>query len=237
MANALGLDTAGCNGIAYWSVAKQHGVKFAAARATISWGYQDKWFSHNWRGMKELGIHRLAYHVLYPSQPFKIQAENFLRVVGDDWENAYPVDDIELIQSCSNAQITDCLLSWDEFVSARANKVIDYSRKQFIDDYTELGEWRKQRDWFLAQYLNDRSKEAPPPPALPKGVTEWLIHQNADHYIAWPGFTPDSINLDIDRWNGDDAAVDNYFGVNQPPLDKLDILWREAELHGWNMEG
>ena len=60
---------------------------------------------------------------------------------------------------------------------------------------------------------------------------------NADHYIAWPGFTPDSINLDIDRWNGDDAAVDNYFGVNQPPLDKLDILWREAELHGWNMEG
>ena len=105
--------------------------------------------------------------------------------------------------------------------------MIDYSRKQFIDDYTELGTWRKQRDWFLAQYLLDRSKEMPAPPALPKGVDEWLVHQNADHYIAWPGFTPDSINLDIDRWNGDDAVCDAYFGaIPDPPLDRLAVLWQ-----------
>jgi GH25 family lysozyme M1 (1,4-beta-N-acetylmuramidase) len=238
VSNSLGIDTAGCNGICYWSVAKANGVHYAAARATISWGYQDNWFPHNWQGMKEQGIHRLAYHVLYPGQPFKAQAENFLRVVGDDWDDAFPINDIELVHNCSKAQITDCLLGWDEYVSARAPKVIDYSRKQFIDDYTELGEWRKQRDWHLAQYLNDRTKEAPPPPALPIGVTDWLVHQNADHFPAWAGLTPGSKDLDIDRWNGDGNAVDNYFhNVHEPsPAEKTEILWREAKLHDWNTE-
>lgn len=221
MIDALGIDTAGCNGVAYWGVAKSHNVRFGAGRATISWGYQDKWFPSNKQGMKDQGIHRFYYHILYPSQPFKPQAENFLRVVGDDWDDAHPVDDFELDQGCSKAQITDCILGWNEYVSARAPKVVNYSRKQWADTYTELGDWRRQYEWWLAQFLNDRSIEDPRPPDLPVGVLTYLIHQNADHYLAWPGFTPDSLNLDIDRWNGDDAAVDEYFGhgpVNPPAI-------------------
>lgn len=237
MTNSFGIDTAGCNGIAYWGIAKAHGVHFGAARATISWGYQDKWFPNSWKGMRELDIHRFAYHVLYPSQPYRTQAENFLRVIGDQWDDAFPVNDFELDQGCGKSQITDCILGFNEYVSQRAPKVVNYSRKSWIDAYTELGEWRKYYDWWLAQYL-DRTKEDIRPPDLPIGISTFLIHQNADHYPAWPGFTPGSLMLDTDRWNGDDTVCDAYFGVPiHPPVDKLEVLWREAGFHGWNLNG
>jgi GH25 family lysozyme M1 (1,4-beta-N-acetylmuramidase) len=226
MSNSFGIDSAGCNGISYWSIAKSHGVHFGAARATISWGYQDKWFPNSWQGMKEQGIHRFAYHVLYPSQSYKTQADNFLRVVGDQWDDAFPVNDFELDQGVGKSQTTDCILGFNDYVSQRAPKVVNYSRKSWVEEFTVLGEWRKYYDWWLAQYLNDRAKESPPPPVLPIGATKWLIHQNADHYPAWPGFTPDSKMMDTNRWNGDDSVCDAYFGaVINPPVDKLAILW------------
>jgi GH25 family lysozyme M1 (1,4-beta-N-acetylmuramidase) len=215
----FGIDEAGCNGQVYWSVAKAHNVIFGAARATISWGYQDKWFPSSWAGMKQLSICRFAYHVLYPAQPIPAQCDNFLRVVHEDWDNAYPVDDVELLHGCSKAQLTDAICSWDEYIAARAPKPVDYSRKQFLDDYTELGEWRKQRKWWLAQFLNDRSIEDPRPPDLPVGAENWLIHQNADHYPAWPGLSPGSLSLDTNRWNEAYIPIATFFG-EQPPVVK-----------------
>lgn len=231
MANALGIDTAGCNGRTYWDIAKEHGIVFGAARATISWGYQDKWFPDNWKMMKEQGIHRFAYHVLYPDQTAKAQVDNFLRCVGEDWTDAFPVLDAELTRGMTTKSvITNVFLSWLDGVKKYAPKPLIYSRKQWIDDYTYAGSWRHEYDWWLAQYLNDRWIEAPPPPALPTGAQDWLVHQNADHFPAWPGLTPDSHDLDIDRWNGDEAAVDAYFGAPQPPVT---IEQRVDRIEAW----
>jgi len=93
-------------------------------------------------------------------------------------------------------------------------KPIIYSRAQWINLYTVNDMWRTRYDWWLAQYLYDRTIARPAPPALPSGVTTWLIHQNCDKKPAWPGFAaPDFIQTcDINRWNGDDAAVVAYFG-------------------------
>jgi GH25 family lysozyme M1 (1,4-beta-N-acetylmuramidase) len=218
MIRALGIDTAGCNGQTCWNIAQAQTVVFGAARASISWGYQDKWFPSNWAGMKQNGIHRFSYHLLYPSQPYQSQCDNFLRVVGDNWDDAFPVIDAELDQGMSRTAITNCLCNCLQYIHDRAPKPLIYSRKQWIDTYTESGSWRNLYDWWLAQYLTNRAIEHPGPPDLPLGVTTWLIHQNADHFKAWPGLTPNSVDLDIDRWNGDSAAVDKYFGstVSQP---------------------
>ena len=124
-------------------------------------------------------------------------------------------------------------------MSARAPRVVNYSRKSWVDACTELGEWRKHYDWWLAQYQLDRTKEDIRFPDLPIGVTKFLIHQNADHYPSWDGFTPGSLSMDTNRWNGDDSVCDRYFGavVAPPvPLDKLGILWREAQKAGWDLE-
>jgi GH25 family lysozyme M1 (1,4-beta-N-acetylmuramidase) len=240
MTDSFGIDTAGCNGIAHWEIAKAHGVHYGAARATISWGYQDKWFPNSWQGMKQQAIHRFAYHVLYPSQSYKSQAENFLRVVGNQWDDTFPVNDFELDQGCSKAQITDCILNFNEYVSQRAPKIVNYSRKTWVDAYTELGDWRKQYDWWLSQFLNDRSIEDTRSPDLPTGVSTYLIHQNADHYPAFPGFTPESLSMDTNRWNGEDTAADIYFGIQAPSVltteQQVKILWREAEKQSnWNL--
>jgi GH25 family lysozyme M1 (1,4-beta-N-acetylmuramidase) len=232
MNKSLGIDVAGCNGRTNWDVAKLNGVHFGAARASISWGYQDKWFPDNWAGMKKAGIHRFAYHILYPGESYKTQAENFLRVVGGDWSDAYPVLDVELDHDQTRATITDCTLNWLEYVKSRAPKPLIYSRAAWIAQFTMPGAWRGLFDWWLAQYLDDRKKEHPGPPPLPSGVTTWLVHQNADHFIAWPGLHTDSIDLDIDRWNGDEAAVDRYFGAAPAPLPEPYIDWRQ-EITRW----
>lgn len=218
MNNALGIDTAGCNGQINWDIAQAHGVVFGAARATISWGYQDKWFPHNWASMKDRQIHRFAYHVLYPSQPIQSQVDNFLRVVANDWVDAFPVLDVELDQDYSSAGITDAIINWSNLVAKHAPKPLIYSRKQWIEQYTIAGNWRAMFDWWLAQYLNPAVEDTRPPD-LPVFVKTWLIHQNADHFIAWPGLSPDSINVDIDRWNGDKATVDAYFKGLPVPAD------------------
>jgi len=42
-------------------------VIFAGIRAAVSWGYQDAWFQYNWQEARRVGIVRMAYQVVYPS--------------------------------------------------------------------------------------------------------------------------------------------------------------------------
>jgi len=43
--------------------------------------------------------------------------------------------------------------------------------------------------------------------------------------------------IDISMWNGGLASLQDWWGSEKPePVDKLAILWREAEAHGWNLE-
>jgi len=81
--------------------------------------------------------------------------------------------------------------------------------------------WRTRYDWWLAHYLMDRTVERPAPPAIPSTVVSWLIHQNCDKKPAWEGFAASSNDfiktVDINRWNGDNSAVADYFGSTVPP--------------------
>jgi len=69
--------------------------------------------------------------------------------------------------------------------------------------------------------------EKAPPPALPKGVKKWLIHQTcekgngAEYGVA-------SHYVDLDRWNGNEAAVRAYFGYSEQSFtleQKVERLW------------
>ena len=93
-------------------------------------------------------------------------------------------------------------------------------------------------DWWLAQYYYRKpypeyTFEYPCPPALPKGVNSWLIHQTAERAPAIGGL---GSFMDYDRWNGGTQALLAYFGhsasfVRQVcPLDGLDCPRKESPL-------
>ena len=43
--------------------------------------------------------------------------------------------------------------------------------------------------------------------------------------------------IDINAWNGTLAELETWWGAKmpEPPISKLDILWREAERNGWDL--
>lgn len=229
--NAFGIDVSAYNGQMDWGKAKAHNVSFAGMRATISWGYRDKWLPHNLYGAKQQNIERMCYHVLYPGESVTRQVDNFAKSVGE-WEDIAPVIDVELDHGYGKNVITAAIISIiHETQGIIGKEPIIYSRAQWINTFTLPGEWRQTVKWWLAQYY-DRTKEDTRPPDLPFGVSNWLIHQNADKY---PQFCngPDGIStVDTNRWNGDEAAMRAWFHPTPPeppnPVHGTEIGYQPA---------
>jgi hypothetical protein len=99
-------------------------------------------------------------------------------------------------------------------------------------------------DWWLAHYLKalpypQFTPEKSPPPALPKGVKKWLIHQTCEKGNG-SEYGVASHYVDLDRWNGTSDEILAYFGLNEQPEPseptlerKVELLWEaHPELHG-----
>ncbi len=55
---------------------------------------------------------------------------------------------------------------------------------------------------------------------------QWTSHGTVPNYSG---------NVDLNRFNGDESDLAAF--VNDLTLEeKVRVLWREAEAHGWNME-
>jgi GH25 family lysozyme M1 (1,4-beta-N-acetylmuramidase) len=208
-------------------------VLFCGIRASISWGFKDSLFPTYWEELGRIGIHRSAYHVVWPKQDALRQMDNFyaaapeqgqlprvldFEVTGDgnsDPEPASPTQQAEALRACS-----DIILDRD------GSRPIIYSRKSLVDEW--LVDWTEEllneHWWWLAQYMLNRVDEHPGPPSLPKRVHEdrVLIHQTADKK---PGFGVESKALDRDRWQmGDEQSLQEFVGIQMaaplPPLEK-----------------
>ena len=122
--------------------------------------------------------------------------------------------DLSRYQGFANA----CL----ELIRQREDQIpIVYSRYRFIDE--SLSSWSAKELnavwWWLAQYLNDRTREHPGPPILPDRVSpSWvLIHQTADKI---PPFGVESAALDYDRWR--QVITPAFFFTAQAPPPTLE---------------
>ena len=66
-------------------------------------------------------------------------------------------------------------------------------------------------------------------PGIPK------LWQCSGDKVILPG-TADRA-MDLNLWSGTRKELETWWGIQAPPpMSRLDILWREAVLHGWNME-
>ena len=210
---------------------------FVAVRAGISWGYADPWFSYSW---EHITVPRLAYHVVYPGESAQRQMDHFLQIVNPG-EHDRLVLDMELDHGYSKARITKALYDNLDYLTKETGRYpIVYSRASWINRFVNVADL-PQLDWWLAHYRYPLPKplytpEMIPPPALPNGVNNWLIHQTgergngsavgvASHYV------------DTNRWNGTKQELLAYFGLADdyeplPPEPPVDVLF-QARVYPW----
>lgn len=190
-------------------------VSFCAIRAGISWGYVDKWARYSW---DNVSVPKIAYHVQYPGEDANRQMDHLLRIIPVGEHTRYCLD-LELAHGQTKARITQCTLTMLERLRRETGLYpIVYSRASWVNQYLSVDDLPVV-DWWLANYLRARpapyfTPEKEPPPILPRGVDRWLIHQTGEkgdgsavgvvsHYV------------DCDRWNGSEAELRAYFGLEE----------------------
>lgn len=203
-------------------------IDFLAARATISWGYQDKWFSRN-RQLSE-GKPFVAYHVLYPGENTNLQVDNLLRVAPPSEHIRYCIDS-ELAHGYSKGVITNAIRLMSERIKFEtAYYPIQYSRTSWLNQYVSIADL-PEMDWWLAQYLRNQdgvtyTPEHPGPPALPSGVSKWFMHQTGERGNGAEHGVPATANrfIDQNRFNGSKEDLSKYFGYKKQENIYLPII-------------
>ena len=241
---AFGIDISHWNGAVNFDVVKANSPKvvFIAAKASEGASFKDSQFTRNWAEMRRIGVCRMAYHYMRFSTSAVAQRDNLLSATSDwDWEHDRLVLDCEEESTLTASQITDVvntLMAQLRTVTGRLP--ILYSRAEWVNRKIIVSRLPNNVDWWLAHYLKplpepQYTPEKLPPPALPTGVSRWLIHQTGDHCKS---IGTAKIYMDYDRWNGNSDDILAYFGLTdvpapEPPLErKVELLWEaHPELH------
>ncbi|MEA4812371.1 MAG: glycoside hydrolase family 25 protein [Anaerolineaceae bacterium] len=190
-------------------------VDFIGLRTGQSWGYTDPAFTSFYVQAEAARLCILPYHVIFPAEPALRQVAAFLKILdGIDIAQLRLVLDVELDHGQTRMVITNTLARCLEQLKMETGRYpIVYSRASWIERYLLLSEL-PEVDWWLAQYyfrkpFPEFTYEYPCPPALPKGLNRWLIHQTAERgpSIGGPG-----TYMDYNRWNGGRESLLAYFG-------------------------
>lgn len=192
-------------------------VTFIAARAGISWGYQDPWFAYYFAETQRINRVRMAYHVLYPGQPAQSQMDNFFRILGDIDFAAVPlVLDLELAHGQTVSCITQCTAEAVAIILNRTGRTpIIYSRAGWVNRFLRVS-LLPPVHWWLAQYRWPLpyplyTPEYPSPPTLPAGVSNWTFHQTASRGASIG--TKALHFMDYNRFNGSKSDLYKFLGI------------------------
>ncbi len=206
IAPLAGIDVSHHNGPVDWDEVARAGIAFAYSKATEGAAYSDPRFSSNWKGMRDSGLLRGAYHFFRPAHSVERQAERFLARIGDPAPGDLPpMLDLEETSARSDewagierARRTPLALEWLERVErALGRGPIVYTRAGFIrDTLGQPGALAGYPVW-LAQYTTRRA------PIVPAGWDTWTLWQYTDRGRV-PGITA---NVDLDRFNGSRADL------------------------------
>lgn len=154
-------------------------VSFVFIKATEGASGKDKHFKKHWSNARENGIRRGAYHFFRSSKDPVVQAQNFIKTVGElSDDDLPPVLDIETMhRGCSKATLNKKALTWLRTVENH------YGRRPIV--------------YSSASYIND---------VLWKEITQrypiWVAHYNVDSprckdWDIWQ-FTEEAIVYGID---------------------------------------
>ncbi len=133
-------------------------VSFVFVKATEGASMVDRDFRKNWRNAGKSGLRRGAYHFFRSSKDGKIQAELFIKTVGDlRFKDLPPVLDIETIhRGGSMKKLNEEALKWLETIEGHyGKKPIVYTGSSFARDWLSKRITDNYPVW-IAHYEKDR---------------------------------------------------------------------------------
>lgn len=181
-----------------WQAVKAAGMVFAFAKATQGVSYVDTLFDRNWRGMKQTGIIRGAYHFFDFTADASTQAAHYLNCVTPSLGDLPPVLDIEYLPKRGdlNTRIRDIKIWLLQVEQGCGRQPIIYTNPSFWRDY--MGNTRDFCDYplWIANYGVST-------PHLPGAWTSWLFWQASENGRVEGIDVP----VDLDYFNGDLEAL------------------------------
>ena len=118
--------------------ANKEEVTFIAARAGVSWGYQDPRFEYYWSEMARIKVGRIAYFVLYFGESALAQMDALFKILENkaDWNYDRLALDAEVNGINTRARITATTLKSLDICRARTGRYpLIYSRASWINSY------------------------------------------------------------------------------------------------------
>ncbi|RAK62720.1 glycoside hydrolase family 25 protein [Hymenobacter edaphi] len=195
-----GIDVSSYQGRIDWEEVARHRVRFAFIKATEGVSLRDRRFARNWRGAKQAGICRGAYHFFQPNYDGTQQANLFTRTADLGPGDLPPVLDVEAPEFHDVAVMRQNIGTWLRLVERHYGvRPIVYSNYSFYRRYL-AGHFDDYPLW-LAHYEVEK-------PALAR--EKWIIWQHSDEaYI--PGIRG---HVDFNVYQGSYA---NLLALRIPP--------------------
>ena len=224
----------------------QRGLRFVVIRATVGDYYTDATLRDSWNGYKEAGCLVSAYLVTAPRATdggrvitADAHLDRFFNAVSGLKPDLPWVVDAELARGEEKKIITQ--LQKDVVIglsNVQKRMPIIYTRSNWWDFYVYSDPLWSTCDLWPARYNSSLTGPWSDGYCKFRDWKTWKFWQYTSHADGkYFGFN--SLDGDLDYFNGTDRALYEYAGL-EPPLtlaEKVEILWREAELHGWNLKG
>ncbi len=205
-----GIDVSKWQGNIDWGAVAGDGVRYAIIRVSDGLNTLDEKFARNWAGAREAGIRRGAYQFFRPSQDAEQQAALLVRRIreeGADFEMP-PVIDVEATDNRGAQAIAAGVRTWIDHVQRELGVApMIYTGKYFWQD--NVGNSRDFRDYRLwhAQYTGAQC------PNIADAWDRWAMWQ----YSSTGRVAGIAGNVDQNRFNGNEAALDALVDGDGPP--------------------
>jgi len=221
----LGIDVSKWQGEIDWHKARSAGARFAFIRAgsisTLGQLYTDYKFERNARIAPDffpIGF----YWYFRPNFDAVQQANYFCSLIRGQRYLLPPVLDLETTGDESPGEITDAASQFIYQVYARLNAwCLLYSRGLWLNANTVSDDIWSLVDLWVARYIN-LSGPWSDNKCKPRDFDQWKFWQkSAGGNGQGPRFGARSKSIDIDYFNGDQAAFDHYVGVGKTGLVRV----------------
>jgi lysozyme len=201
-----GIDVSKYQDVIDWESVKGMNVEgiqlqFAFIKATEGNNDRDRYFKRNWRGARDAGMTRGAYHFFIATKSGKTQAENFIKHVELQPGDLPPVLDVEQSYGVPNKKLRLRVKEWMETVKAYYGVTpilytnVDFYEQILKDEFDDYPLW-------VAHYLQKEK---------PRIYRNWQFWQYSEQGRVNGIFH----KVDFNAFNGDSTEFRNLL-INQP---------------------
>jgi GH25 family lysozyme M1 (1,4-beta-N-acetylmuramidase) len=198
----LGFDVSNNNGVVDWTVAGDAGFAFAFIKRSEGTNFLDATFETNWKGARDAGLVRGAYHFGRPSaNSGHAEATCFVDAVKDWQAGDIAVLDLEDDRVAAGAGLGDYTVDFCETVKALLGFApMIYTGAYYLTEHGMIGDNRLGNyGLWIASYQST-------PPSAPAPWPFWAVWQ-----FSGTGTVPGILGaVDLDLYNGTRDTLVKY---------------------------